>query len=70
MLIKITASVTTASANITSILAIFRPNQELFKKDPKNFDRFLMGLSSQSTEREDHIIVKDLRGELRYIVKN
>lgn len=36
--------------------------QELFTDNTNNFEQFLMGLSSQSSEREDNIVVKDLRG--------
>ncbi|KAK7065449.1 hypothetical protein SK128_006644 [Halocaridina rubra] len=42
----------------------FWRSPELFTSDPQNFERFLMGLSSQSSEREDHIIVEDLRGRV------
>ncbi|XP_042862256.1 dual oxidase-like [Penaeus japonicus] len=42
----------------------FWRSPELFTRDKDNFDRFLMGLSSQSTEREDNIIVDDLRGRV------
>ncbi|KAK4315140.1 hypothetical protein Pmani_013613 [Petrolisthes manimaculis] len=42
----------------------FWRSPELFQNDAKNFERFLMGLSSQSTEEEDHIIVDDLRGRV------
>nr|AXN93676.1 dual oxidase [Scylla paramamosain] len=37
---------------------------ELFADDSGNFERFLMGLSSQSSEREDNIVVEDLRGHV------
>ncbi|KAG7154097.1 Dual oxidase 2-like [Homarus americanus] len=37
---------------------------EFFTGDPGNFEKFLMGLSSQGSEKEDHVIVEDLRGEV------
>ncbi|XP_063590443.1 dual oxidase-like [Penaeus indicus] len=42
----------------------FWRSPELFTRDPYNFERFLMGLSSQSTEEEDNVIVDDLRGRV------
>nr|XP_053641293.1 dual oxidase-like [Cherax quadricarinatus] len=42
----------------------FWRSPELFTRDPENFERFLMGLSSQSTESEDNVIVDDLRGNV------
>ncbi|XP_047475214.1 dual oxidase 2-like [Penaeus chinensis] len=42
----------------------FWRSPELFTRDPANFERFLMGLSSQSTEEEDNVIVDDLRGRV------
>ncbi|CAL4122945.1 unnamed protein product, partial [Meganyctiphanes norvegica] len=42
----------------------FWRSHEWFKNDTANFERFLMGLSSQSTEKEDSKIVEDLRGSL------
>ncbi|XP_064081195.1 dual oxidase 2-like isoform X2 [Macrobrachium nipponense] len=42
----------------------FWRSPEFFMKNPRNFDWFLMGLSSQSSEMEDNIIVEDLRGSV------
>ena len=42
--------------------------QELFTADSENFERFLMGLSSQSSEKEDNIVVEDLRGGCMLVV--
>ncbi|XP_045615867.2 dual oxidase 2 [Procambarus clarkii] len=42
----------------------FWRSPEIFTQDKGNFENFLMGLSSQSTEREDNIIVEDLRGRV------
>uniref|UniRef100_A0A6A7G5H1 NAD(P)H oxidase (H2O2-forming) n=2 Tax=Hirondellea gigas TaxID=1518452 RepID=A0A6A7G5H1_9CRUS len=51
------------SAGVRTCNSYWR-SPELFKDDPDNIERFLMGLSSQSTEREDNIIVEDLRGRV------
>ena len=32
------------------------------KEEPLDIDRFLMGMATQMSEREDHLIVQDLRG--------
>nr|XP_027216713.1 dual oxidase-like [Penaeus vannamei] len=42
----------------------FWRSPELFTRDPAHFERLLMGLSSQSTEQEDNVIVDDLRGRV------
>lgn len=33
-----------------------------------DIDRLLMGMASQLAEREDHMVVEDLRGESLYII--
>ena len=33
-----------------------------------DIDRLLMGMASQLAEREDHMVVEDLRGESLYIL--
>ncbi|RXG52109.1 Dual oxidase [Armadillidium vulgare] len=42
----------------------FWRSPELFTSSPENFERFIMGMASQSTEEEDNIIVRDLRGRV------
>ncbi|XP_068222962.1 dual oxidase-like isoform X2 [Palaemon carinicauda] len=42
----------------------FWRSPELFHHNPNDFEWFLMGLSSQSSEEEDNIIVEDLRGSV------
>ena len=32
------------------------------KEEPLDIDRFFMGMATQMSEREDHLIVQDLRG--------
>ncbi|XP_066960375.1 dual oxidase 2-like [Macrobrachium rosenbergii] len=42
----------------------FWRSPEFFTENRHNFNWFLMGLSSQSSEKEDNIIVEDLRGSV------
>ncbi|KAF2359172.1 hypothetical protein FHG87_010072 [Trinorchestia longiramus] len=51
------------SAGVRTCNSFWR-SPELFMKDPSNFEKFLLGMSSQSSEKEDNIIVEDLRGRV------
>ncbi|XP_071549834.1 dual oxidase 2-like isoform X2 [Panulirus ornatus] len=51
------------SAGVRTCNSFWR-SPELFTSNAENFEKFLMGLSSQSAEREDNVIVNDLRGRL------
>ncbi|XP_076057532.1 dual oxidase 2-like [Oratosquilla oratoria] len=54
------------SKGVRTCNSFWRPH-ELFTQglgSRENFERFLMGMSSQTTEKEDNVIVEDLRGRV------
>ena len=47
---------------LSVILSLYPFSEKELFRDEENVERFLMGMASQSSEKEDHIIVEDLRG--------